>query len=380
MSLGHIAWMAAGGAVVLLVIQWGYLVVVLVWEDQKTRGVAYYGLSLSERERFKRTLRLHARLLSPIVRLLGRLSKPDLARGSFRFEGVAGPKGTCSVESFRQAVGYGPRPGDVFVATQMKCGTTWMQHLVYQILLRGQGDLAEEGRALYALSPWLESIKSVSVADAPVVGTERPSRIVKTHFPARLCPYSPEAKYIYVARHPVSCFASCADFLAGNMGPFCPSLDVIEEWFCSSEMMWWGTWPAHVDGWWDRSQRTKNTLFVRFEDMRSDLATVARRVAAFLDMAPLSDAELDSVVTKCGFAYMQSHQSSFEMYPPHILAFDTKLFVRGTADRHRDASQGAAERIMAWCADQLKDGTFPINDMYPVVDPPSRQGLHLGAG
>jgi len=355
-----------GGTIAFLVVELVYLAGVLAWEDQRTRGTSYYGLSPAERDRFKRTLRWHARLLAPILRLLGRLSKPDLSRAGFRFKGIAGPKGTCTEESFARGAAYSPEPTDVFVATQMKCGTTWMQHLVYQILLRGRGDLVESGRTLYAVSPWLESVKSVSTTDAPIVGTERPSRIIKTHFPAHLCPYLAAARYIYVVRHPVSCFASCADFLAGNLGPFCPDLDAIEEWFCSDELMWWGTWPAHVDGWWELSRQRDNVLFVSFEDMKRDLAAVTRRVAAFLGMSPLADAELEAVLVKCSFEYMRRHDTAFEMHPPHILALDTKLFVRGTADRHRDVSGEAGGRIMAWCAQQMHESDFRLADVYPI--------------
>jgi len=46
----------------------------------------------------------------------------------------------------------------------------------------------------------------------------------------QLCPYHTAAKYVYVARHPVSCFASCVDFMAANMGAFTPGLDEIEQW------------------------------------------------------------------------------------------------------------------------------------------------------
>jgi len=331
-------------AVGFLVIQLVYLSAVLAWEDQRTRGTSYYGLPSEERDRFKRSLRRHAALLTPILRLMGRFTKPDLARASFRFEGISGPKGTCTIDSFARGAAYGPESSD---------------------LLRGGGDLVESDRTLYSVSPWLESVKSVAVADAPVLGSERPSRVIKTHFPAHLCPFDPAAKYIYVARHPVSCFASCADFLAENLGPFCPDLDAIEKWFCSDELMWWGTWPAHVEGWWALSQQEDNVLAVTFEEMKQDLGAVARRIAGFLELAPLTDAELQAVLVKCGFGYMREHATAFEMHPPHILAFNSRLFVRGTADRHRDVSAETGQRIMAWCEERMARGRFPLSDVYP---------------
>ncbi len=157
MSWSATTWIAviAGGVLAFLALQLFYLSAVLVWEDQKTRGVAYYGLPLAERDRFKRTLRRHAWRLWPIIRLTGLLSRFTFQKASFRHRGIAGPRGTCSKESFERADRYEAQPEDVFVATQMKCGTTWMQHVVYQVLLCGEGDLVESDSTLYAISPWL---------------------------------------------------------------------------------------------------------------------------------------------------------------------------------------------------------------------------------
>ncbi len=348
-----------------LVVEFIYLAVVLRWEDEKTRGLAYYGLPAVQRDQFKQTLRRHAILLSPILRLLGRFSDGALAKATFRVKGVAGPKGTCSPESFERGLAYQAQAEDVFVVTQMKCGTTWMQHLVYEILQRGNGDLVASGTALYAVSPWLEALKSVSVDDAPLIGAERPSRIIKTHLPASLCPFDPSAKYIYVARHPVSCFASCVDFLHTNMGAFAPRLDEAERWYCSDELMWWGTWPAHVDGWWQRSKQNDNVLFVHFEAMKRDLPGVTRQVAGFLGLAALTEAELARVLTKCSFEYMQRHGDAFEMGPPHILATEAKLFVKGTADRHKDVPQEVRRRILSWCSEEMTRRDVPLEWLEP---------------
>jgi hypothetical protein len=157
------------------------------------------------------------------------------------------------------------------------------------------------------------------------------------------------------------------DFIATNVGAMAPALAASEEWFRSPDLMWWGTWPAHVKGWWDRSRRDRNVLFVRFEEMKGDLPEIVRRVAAFLDVAPLTDAELGRVVEKCGFDYMQQHQGNFEMHPPHILQTNASLFVRGTAERHQDVPDEARRRILAWAATELVGSDFPLAESYPDV-------------
>lgn len=349
-GFGVVAWvLIVFGALVVLGISWLiYLSVVLAWGDSKTNGLGYYGLDPAERERFKRTLRLHALLLFPVLRFLGMTSKATFEGISFRHAGIAGPKGTCSEETFARAIAYEPRPEDVFVVTPMKCGTTWMQHVVYQVLHRGAGDLVGAGTALYAVCPWLASSKGVSVQDAPLLGRERPSRLIKTHLPAQLCPFDRAARFVYVERDAVSCFASCVDFVATNLGAMAPDLAATERWF-TSDAMWWGPWPAHVRGWRERAAAESNVLVVRFEDMKADLASVVRQVAAFLGVAPLNETELAGVLEKCSFGYMQRHGTTFEMHPPHLMQTDAQLFVRGSADRHKDVPEDVRARIRTWC-------------------------------
>jgi len=363
-----LTWIAIiiGAPIAFLLIQAIWLSVVLASGDQATRGLGYYGRPPAERDAFRDGLRRQARLLAPILGLIGRVSKFSFEQASFRARGIAGPKGTCTEESFEAGAAYAPTDDDVFVVTQMKCGTTWMQHVVYETLMRGRGDLVETGAALYAVSPWLEAVKSVPIDEAPPVGAERPSRIIKTHFPADVCPMSERARYVYVARHPVSCFASCADFIAENAGRLAPPIELVEAWFCSDDM-WWGPWTSHVEGWWRASRERENVLFVHFEEMKADLPAVIRRVADFLGIAPLSADELGEVVRKCGFDYMRDHAGAFEMHPPHLLAIDAALFVKGTADRHLDVPADVRSRVSAWCAAQMADSSYPLAERYPDV-------------
>jgi hypothetical protein len=247
----------------------------------------------------------------------------------------------------------------------MKCGTTWMQHLVYQVLTRGRGDLVGRDQPLYSMSPWIEAETTVPVEQAPLIGEEVPSRIIKTHLPAQLCPYRHDAKYIYVVRHPVSCFVSCVDFLRTNLGEFAPDIAEIEDWFLDDGRMWWGTWPSHVRGWYERSKAEPNVLFVRFEDMKSDLPAVAREVARFIGLRGLDERELTAIADKCSFEYMQSHAGYFEMHPPHIINQGANLFVSGRIDRRRDATGTTSTRILEWCRDALKDVAFGPEELYP---------------
>jgi hypothetical protein len=131
--------------------------------------------------------------------------------------------------------------------------------------------------------------------------------------------------------------------------------------------MWWGTWPAHVQGWWDLAATQRNVLFVHFEEMKRDLPGVPRLVAAFLGVPPLSDEEVAAVVRKCGFTYMQEHQEAFEMHPPHLYAPDAELYKQGSADRHLDVPEEARRRVAAWCAAAMRGSAYPLARHYPDV-------------
>jgi hypothetical protein len=373
----HDSLMVWSAAILLtLVIFWQviHLAAVLSWSEYETQGARYYARPLAWRKRFRRTLRLHAALLAPILWILGKSLRTKFSQRCIRYEGVAGPAGACSAESFRRAAAYEPRPEDVFVVTQMRSGTTWMQHLVYQVVTRGRGDLPGEGASLNAISPWIESLRTVAVEDAPLVGEERPTRIVKTHLPAELCPYERRAKYIYVARHPLACFASCVDFVRGNLQGFAPDWDECAHWFRSDELMWWGTWVTHVGNWQARAADAENVLLVRYEDMACDLAAEAERIARFLDLRPLSLEEVTAIVAKCRLKFMRHHTDVFEMHPPHLLQSEQAFFRHGGKDRSQTVPPEIAARILAWCHEECVRRRQDIDKLYPdLAEEPSGQ-------
>ena len=114
------------------------------------------------------------------------------------------------------------------------------------------------------------------------------------------------------------------------------------------------------------AQKEKNVLFVRFEDMKTDLVPVIRQISDFLGIDPLDDEEMGQVTRKCGFEYMRDHKDAFEMHPPHILAVDEQMFVRGTADRHKDVDEETGARVLDWCRGEMAAGEPTLEQLYPV--------------
>lgn len=354
-----------GAAIGLFALGFIYFVSYQRWEKKNTADIAYFGAKLAQRRQLKKTIRRHSILLAPFAKILSLLMLGPNRLLSFDYEGVHGPALVSSRHTFKYAHEYVATNQDIIVATQMKCGTTWMQQIVFEIVCRGKGNLSDDGyRHMYATSPWIEAKNaSVSLADAPLVG-EPAKRIIKTHMPAKLCTHSDKAKYIYVARHPVSCFASTSDFIQMLAGPFAPDRKALLDWFCSDKM-YWGPWPEHVEGWWQRAQEKNNVLFIHFEELKKNPEAIIAQIADFLDYQ-LNDDEMASVIRKSSFAYMKEYEEYFEMAPPNLFSMSSKInFMQsGTSGRHQDANPQAAQAIVSFCRQQLQHGTYRNHTPY----------------
>lgn len=333
------------------------------WEARQTAGIEYFGRTLAHRRALKQRIRLMSLPALPVAYLLSPLARKQKGLPSFEFQGVHGPMKASSPDVFARAVQYQPRPEDVFVATQMRCGTTWMQQIVHQVVTKGRGDFRDDGvRHLNVMSPWIDGLNSVSMDAAPLIGDSR-VRIVKTHLPSGLCPWSAEAKYIYVARHPVSCFASVVDYYRTMVGPFLPPAETLAEWFCSDKL-YWGSWPRHVDGYWRWAQEKPNVLFVHFEEMTSDFGGVLDRVASFLGQG-LSADDRARVTEHCTFKYMQAREEWFEMAPPTMFSVrEGRFLASGRQNRHEDVTPVLRKQILDYCRAELAGASYPAARFY----------------
>lgn len=361
-------WLALAAVVIAILAVLLHLFRAIRWAIRETQYDAYFKRPLAERRALQLEMAQRARSILPLVRALPRwlIPKPP----SRAYKGVQLPTIICKRTRVEQALAYQPDAGDIFVATQMKCGTTWAQQIVYEVLLRGQGDLSDSGHIhMYATSPWIESAGSVRLEDAPRIGAAQ-RRIIKTHLPASLCPYSDSARYVYVIRHPVACFSSAVDFTQMLAGPFALERARALDWFCSDEM-WWGSWASHVEGWWQWAQARPNVLFLHYEHMLDDLAAAVDQVAALLDVKLEAD-ERAAVVEKSDYRYMKAHEDVFEMAAPTFFsaAGTGSFFVSGKRDR--GSQQGERERIAAFCRKALDGASYPLAHYYPDLIDPAR--------
>src|SRR5262245_21094105 len=209
------------------------------------------------------------------------------------------------VAGFESGQRYRAAPGDVFVVSYPKCGTTWTQYIVY--LLENDGRPLPPTQRLDVVFPHLEEVGEDSVRAL------REPRLIKTHLERKRTPWSAQAKYLYVARNPFDCAVSFYHHTRGFVRHYDfaeGSWDTFFECFMRGEVDF-GDYFDHLDSWWPQRSEP-NVLFLTYERMLAAPAEATRAIAEFLggparDLARAAR-RLDDIVSESGFTRMRRDQ------------------------------------------------------------------------
>ncbi|XP_075554924.1 sulfotransferase 1B1-like isoform X1 [Dermacentor variabilis] len=177
-------------------------------------------------------------------------------------------------EAIISAVNYKPRQGDIFVDTYPKCGTNWMQFIVYNILTRA-APVTNLGE-FRLMSPFID-MTGAAAAENPLRNGP-----VMTHFPYNVLRPVDRAKYIYVARNPYDCAVSFYHFIKG-MTPKTVT-DVSFEKFLNLYLagkVLYGDYFDHLLPWYEH-RGSKNILFITYEQLKADTRDQVLKIADFL--------------------------------------------------------------------------------------------------
>ncbi|XP_075555233.1 sulfotransferase ssu-1-like [Dermacentor variabilis] len=205
-------------------------------------------------------------------------------------------------ECVRSAMHYKAQPGDLFIVSYPKCGTTWMQHIVYNII---NNHPPPRNQLLTCIEmPFLEAQGAESVKDM-----KRPGPI-KTHMAFQFQPYSKDAKYIYVARNPYDCCVShfyhtrnvpIYRFQEGTLDQF---FDMFVEGKVDA-----GDYFDHLLSWYEH-RNDPNVLFVTYEQLKKDIKAWALKIADFIgkefgQKLRSDNSRLESILLNVGFKNMK---------------------------------------------------------------------------
>lgn len=177
-------------------------------------------------------------------------------------------------ENLRSALKYRPQPNDLFIVSYPKCGTTWLQYLVYNIFTEGvpPKDMEE----FLARSVFLEYTGAQSVEKMCRPGS------IKTHFPFSRHQYSKLAKYLYIARNPYDC---CVSFYYHTKsfpayffenGTFSEFFDMFLQGKVDN-----GDYFNNLLSWYDH-RHDPNVLFLTYECLKRDTESWVIKIADFI--------------------------------------------------------------------------------------------------
>jgi len=189
------------------------------------------------------------------------------------------------------------REDDVWISSFPKCGTTWTQEMVWNIVnsldiktakstsLEERVPFLEltaltepsniEGAEQVAGTGTLDSLQQVRQLASP--------RVIKTHLSADMLPaqvLQKKVKVIYVTRNPrdaVVSFHNHWRILEGYRGTFATFLAA----FLGDVCGYYTPFLQHILGYWAMREQPQ-VLFLTYEEMKADLPGVVGRVAAFL--------------------------------------------------------------------------------------------------
>ncbi len=189
---------------------------------------------------------------------------------------------------------------DTFVVAYPKSGTTWMEQIVHLLANNGeQGD-----KVLSEAIPWLEGAATRYGGLDNLIVNSGDRRYFHSHLPLSLMPMfgKTKAKYIYVARNPKDNAVSYYYHACSKMGYEGSWKEFFQLYYVEGKVAY-GLIFEHVWEWWKVSQNSDNVMFVKYEDMKKDLAQVVTDVASFIDI-PLTSDLLDAVVAASKFSAM----------------------------------------------------------------------------
>ncbi|KAF2368088.1 Sulfotransferase domain [Trinorchestia longiramus] len=224
------------------------------------------------------------------------------------------------------------RSSDVVVLTYPKCGTTWMQEIVWTMCHNPNLDNPEGEVNLAVRAPFLEfdtivanltsvgghnselvevlkaKDPSASPDDGLFLGLARVAsdrRVIKSHLPFTLLPANmlDTCKVVFVARNPKDAITS---FLHHHrlikIHDYKGTDDQFVDYFCSGQVAY-GPYEEFVAEGWARKDH-KNLLFILFEDLKKDPMSQLKKIDKFLGTT-LNEKQLENVMNRTGFANMK---------------------------------------------------------------------------
>jgi len=270
------------------------------------------------------------------------------------------------------------RDDDIVIGTYAKSGTTWTQQIVSQLLFDGA-----EGLETAEMSPWVDLRVPPKAIKLPEIEAQTHRRFLKTHLPVDALVFSPQAKYLYIARdgrdivwsmynHHANANDDWYDALNNSPGLVGPPIErppesaqqYFNEWLDRDGHPWWPFW-ENIRSWW-AIRELPNVHLLHFNQLKEDMPGEIRNIAAFLDI-PINESIWDDILLHCSFDYMKKHSSKSVPMGGAFWDGGSKTFIHKgvngrwtdvlTDDENSRYEARAVEELGEDCANWLKSGS-----------------------
>lgn len=196
------------------------------------------------------------------------------------------------------------RDDDIFIVGYPKSGSIWTKQIVHLLINNG-----EQGETSLRFSaPMFEHTITGWGGGIELLDGMKGRRAMMTHLPYSLMPdmQNGKGKYIYVIRNPKDVAVSYFHF-ASMIEDFAytGSWDLFLRLFQEGQLPY-GSWFDHVTTWTDASKHMSNLLILAYEEMRTDLPSMIRRVSQFLGTGE-SNTLIESVSAQSTFEHMSAN-------------------------------------------------------------------------
>ncbi len=202
---------------------------------------------------------------------------------------------------------YAPQPGDVFIASWAKCGTTMTQQMFHQLrMIAATGEPDMDFDDISRMTPWEDSALQ---SDFDMTTPQRAQpRGFKSHREYQRL--EPGMRYIVTLRDPHETYHSFHRFFSGYL--FEPGSVSMEDFL----PLWMMGGPGgcdyftHLLSWWARRHEA-DTLLVTYRWMVGNKPAMIRRMAAFLGIEA-DEATVERVAELTSREFMHAHRDKFD--------------------------------------------------------------------
>jgi hypothetical protein len=266
---------------------------------------------------------------------------------------------------------YTPTSHDVFVCTYAKSGTYWTMQIALQIAHFGEAEFNH----LHDIIPWPDMYMPTAIQledTRPQQQSPTGLRVIKTHLDAEYLPYHPDAKYIIVVRDPKEAFVS-SYFFALALSPF-GKMDIgVEEWL----ELWlenespYNSWASHTASFWPWRNRS-NVLYLSFDELKKNHKGTSSRIAELMGV-DLSEPQLEKVVEKSSFQYMQKIDDKFTPNIPMIRKHQegSVMIRKGQSGKSSELINTEQQAVIdRFAQSELKclGSDFPYSDFFKLAE------------